>query len=148
MAFLHSCRHLETNFCLSQHASYQVMLTCICHEVRAACGQVQYAAKRGFYLVAAVPGSTTKGSDLPAGPLPSAFLQLEQRGRSHVSCTTHELKALNARLQDALSDCLMLTAQVYLNCLRHPSSAIERASRDNVTEVYLRSASSFWLRCR
>lgn len=82
-----------------------------------ACGhlcQVQYAARRGFYLVAVKPGATVKGSKAPADPLPGLFLELEPKGRSHVTCTTHELQALNARLQDAHNDCLTLTAQVRL----------------------------------
>ena len=74
--------------------------------------QVQYAARRGFYLVAQAPGTTPKGKTEPAGHLPNIFLELEQKGQYNVSCTTHELKALNTRLHDACNDCLTLTAQV------------------------------------
>ena len=52
-----------------------------------------------------------KGSEIPAPDLPSVFLELERKGRTHMSATTHELQALNTRLADALNDCLTLTAQ-------------------------------------
>jgi DNA mismatch repair protein MSH4 len=75
--------------------------------------QLQYAAKRGFYLIA--PRSGTEQRDGLAGPLPDSFIQLEAgRSRATVSCTTHELNALNARLKDATSDCMVLTEQVDL----------------------------------
>ncbi|KAK9800728.1 hypothetical protein WJX73_001198 [Symbiochloris irregularis] len=74
--------------------------------------KVQYAGRRGFYLVAPLPGTTVKGSTEPAPELPAMFLELERKGRTQISCTTHELQALNTRLADALNDCLMLTAQV------------------------------------
>ena len=77
--------------------------------------QVQYAARRGFFLVAVTPGAVIKGSENPAGPLPTVFVELERKGRNYVSCTTHELQALNTRLQDALNDCLTLTVQVGLS---------------------------------
>ena len=41
-----------------------------------------------------------------------SFIILEKRSRNCTSCTTHELVALNMRLQDAATDCLMLTEQV------------------------------------
>jgi hypothetical protein len=41
-----------------------------------------------------------------------SFLILEKRGRSNTCVTTHELNALNSRLRDAASDCIMLTVQV------------------------------------
>lgn len=74
--------------------------------------QLQYAAKRGFYLVAPKPGAQLKGG--AAGPLPRKFVQLEggSRSRNTVACTTAELNALNARLKDATNDCMIITEQV------------------------------------
>lgn len=74
--------------------------------------QLQYAAKRGFYLVAPKPGAKLK-NDRVGEALPGVFIQLEAgRGRATVSCTTHELNALIARLKDATDDCMVLTEQV------------------------------------
>ncbi len=41
-----------------------------------------------------------------------SFLVLEKRKHCTLSCTTHELNALNARLRDAANDCMVLTDQV------------------------------------
>ena len=60
---------------------------------------------------------------MPAAPayLPRVFLVLEKRGRSTLCCTTHELNALNLRLRDAATDCMVLTehvcARVVVVCL-------------------------------
>jgi len=74
--------------------------------------QLQYAAKRGFYISTPKPGTTTKqGVEVP--PLPKDFIQVDGlRSRSTVTCTTHKLNALNARLSNASADCLVLTEQV------------------------------------
>lgn len=74
--------------------------------------QLQYAAKRGFYLVAQRPGAKLKEGTAP--PLPRKFIQLDggTRNRSTVACTTAELNALNARLKDATNDCMIITQQV------------------------------------
>ena len=75
--------------------------------------QLLYAAKRGFYLVAPKPGAQQRGDGGAAGQLPPGFIQVEAgRSRATVSCTTPALNALNARLKDAASDCLILTQQV------------------------------------
>ena len=80
--------------------------------------QMQYTARRGFYLVLPTldepqPSSSTSYSDITAGGLPHGFLKLDAgRARSGIPCTTHELTALNARLRDAADDCLALTEQV------------------------------------
>jgi DNA mismatch repair protein MSH4 len=42
---------------------------------------------------------------------------LEARGARELACTTHELNALNARLKDAANDCMLLTEQVWRNCM-------------------------------
>lgn len=74
--------------------------------------QLQYAAKRGFYLMAQRPGAKTKEGTVP--PLPRKFIQLEggTRNRVTIACTTAELNALNARLKDATNDCMIITQQV------------------------------------
>ncbi|CAL8469479.1 g9020 [Coccomyxa elongata] len=74
--------------------------------------KLQYAAKRGFYLLAPRPGAKMKGG--VAGPLPRKFVQLEggARSRDTVACTTAELNALNARLKDATNDCMIITEQI------------------------------------
>lgn len=73
-----------------------------------------YAAKRGFYLVAPAPGSQPHRGGAAAPQLPRNFILLEAgRGRGGtVSCTTPALNALNARLKEAASDCVLLTDQV------------------------------------
>ncbi len=75
-----------------------------------------YTARRGFYFVLPKPGSELKdgsgGSCGVAGPLPPGFVALEAKGGSSVTCTTHELNALNSRLRDASNDCMLLTGQV------------------------------------
>jgi hypothetical protein len=43
--------------------------------------------------------------------MPPGFIVLT-RSQQGVTCTTSELNALNARLQSASTDCLVLTAQV------------------------------------
>lgn len=74
--------------------------------------QLLYAAKRGFYLVAPKPGAKQQGDGEAAQQLPLGFIQVEAgRSRTTVSCTTPALNALNARLKDAASDCLILTQQ-------------------------------------
>jgi len=73
---------------------------------------VLYAARRGFYFVLPKPGAKQKDGGV-AGPLPRGFVVLEFRGTVSVSCTTHELNALNSRLKDASNDCLLLTEQVF-----------------------------------
>ena len=72
-----------------------------------------YTAKRGFHLVLPAPSSRQGKSSVPAPQLPSSFISIEAgRGRGGaVSCTTPALNALNARLKDAASDCLLLTEQ-------------------------------------
>ncbi|EIE21559.1 hypothetical protein COCSUDRAFT_17595 [Coccomyxa subellipsoidea C-169] len=74
--------------------------------------QLQYAAKRGFYLMAQRPGAKTKEGTVP--PLPRKFVQLEggTRNRVTIACTTAELNALNARLKDATNDCMIITQQI------------------------------------
>lgn len=101
--------------------------------------KVCYSAKRGFYLnittaAGAGGGGGGRGGGrgrggrfgrggagwLPPPPaaqsqadLPRVFLRLESRGcGSSTLATTHELNALNARLKDAASDCMILTQQV------------------------------------
>ena len=76
-------------------------------------GQLQYAAKRGFYFSTPKPGTGAKDKVVP--PLPKDFISVDSlRSRAHVTCTTHKLNALNARLSDAATDCLVLTEQVGL----------------------------------
>jgi hypothetical protein len=89
--------------------------------------QLQYAAKRGFYLVAPRPGAKLKGGT--AGPLPRKFIQLEggTRNRATLACTTAELNALNARLKDATNDCMIITQQV--NCSPSDSRSLIIDSR-------------------
>ena len=79
---------------------------------RLLCLQLQYAARRGFYFSTSKPGTATnEGRKVP--PLPRDFIQVDSlRSRSGITCTTHKLNALNARLQDAATDCLVLTEQV------------------------------------
>ena len=75
------------------------------------CAQLQYAAKRGFYFSTPKPGAGAKEKEVP--PLPKDFIQVDSlRSRTNVTCTTHKLNALNARLSDAATDCLVLTEQV------------------------------------
>ena len=75
--------------------------------------QLQYAAKRGFYLSTPKPKTATKQGGPEVPPLPKDFIQVDaMRSRSTVTCTTHKLNALNSRLSDASSDCLVLTEQV------------------------------------
>ena len=68
-----------------------------------------YAARKGFHMVTPQPGTKKKKGVVP--PLPAAFLPLQAKGRSEAHCTSHELNALNARLKDATSDCMVLTEQ-------------------------------------
>ena len=73
--------------------------------------QLQYAAKRGFYFSTPKPGTGAGQKEVP--PLPRDFIQVDSlRSRTSVTCTTHKLNALNARLSDAATDCLVLTEQV------------------------------------
>ncbi|KAK9808717.1 hypothetical protein WJX72_002463 [[Myrmecia] bisecta] len=73
--------------------------------------KASYSARRGFYLVTAMPGHKTKsGAAVP--PLPRTFIKMESKSKTTISCTTSELNALNARLRDASNDCLVLTQQV------------------------------------
>ena len=89
-------------------ASRQLSSECCCPHV-----QLQYAAKRGFYLSTPKPGTATKQGVPEVPPLPKDFIQVDaMRSRSTVTCTTHKLNALNSRLSDASSDCLVLTEQV------------------------------------
>ncbi len=82
-------------------------------ECSCSCLQLQYAAKRGFYLSMPKPGTPTKQGGPEVPPLPKDFIQVDaMRSRSTVTCTTHKLNALNSRLSDASSDCLVLTEQV------------------------------------
>ena len=74
--------------------------------------QIKYTDRQGFHLSQAAPGTETKQGT--AGDLPPGFLQLQSRGRKEVHYTTHELNALNTRLQSAANDCMMLTLQVRL----------------------------------
>ena len=75
--------------------------------------QLQYAAKRGFYFSTPKPGTGAQEKEVP--PLPKDFIQVGSlRSRASVTCTTHKLNALNARLSDAATDCLVLTEQVSL----------------------------------
>lgn len=79
--------------------------------------QLQYAAKRGFYLSTPKPGTATKQGGPEVPPLPKDFIQVDaMRSRTTVTCTTHKLNALNTRLSHASSDCLLLTEQA---CLLH-----------------------------
>jgi hypothetical protein len=57
-------------------------------------------------------GCDGRHTTLAALALPSrrSFLVLEKRGRGVVNCTTHELNALNARLRDSSSDCMVSVA--------------------------------------
>ena len=73
--------------------------------------QVQYTAKRGFYMVLQRPGTSLEGGST-APDLPAGFLPLQSRGTSSLDCTTQELNTLNVRLAKAASDCLILTEQV------------------------------------
>lgn len=79
---------------------------------------VSYTSKRGFHLTVHQPSKTknTRGEGAQQQQtsleLPRAFIILEKRGRGSVTCTTHELNALNIRLKDAANDCMVLTEQV------------------------------------
>jgi hypothetical protein len=79
--------------------------------------QMLYTAKRGFHLVLPAPGSKQQGKSgggaPPAPQLPGSFILIEAgRGRGGaVSATTPALNALNARLKEAIGDCLLLTEQ-------------------------------------
>lgn len=95
--------------------------------------QVQYSARRGFYLVLQPsddlqPSASSRSSGATAGGLPHGFLKLDVgRARSSgIPCTTHELTALNGRLRSAADDCLVLTEQVALpheQCLQRSLSS-------------------------
>ena len=74
--------------------------------------QIKYTDRQGFHLSQAAPGTETKKGT--AGDLPPRFLQLQSRGRKEVHYTTHELNALNTRLQSAANDCMILTLQARL----------------------------------
>ena len=103
----HACMIMHTHACFHMLSSALAALP-----YRLLCLQLQYAARRGFYFSTSKPGTATKeGPKVP--PLPRDFMQVEGlRSRSSVTCTTHKLNALNARLQDAATDCLVLTEQV------------------------------------
>ena len=84
-----------------------------CAEHICCIAQLQYAAKRGFYFSTPKPGTGAGEKEVP--PLPRDFIQVDSlRSRANVTCTTHKLNALNARLSDAATDCLVLTEQVSL----------------------------------
>ncbi|KAJ9517189.1 hypothetical protein QJQ45_009059 [Haematococcus lacustris] len=69
------------------------------------------------YATPAPPGPPSRP---PAPPLGSrGWLVLEKRGRNSLLAATHELNALNARLQDAAHDCLVLTEQVLDGLVAH-----------------------------
>lgn len=88
----------------------------VCTKHARLCGQLQYAAKRGFYFSTPKPGSMGMGAKEREVPsLPRDFIQVHGlRSRATVTCTTHKLNALNARLSDAATDCLVLTEQVLI----------------------------------
>ena len=71
--------------------------------------QTRYTEKRGFYLI--LKSRPTEDSaaetDMPVG-----FISLHCKSKKETHCTTHELLALNSRLQSASHDCLVLTYQV------------------------------------
>ena len=75
--------------------------------------QIKYTAKRGFYLFIR-PDSNARSE---AQTLPSNFIALQSKGTKKADWTTHELMALNARLQSASQDCLVLTFQVIIDFL-------------------------------
>ena len=79
--------------------------------LRCASVQVQYTAKRGFYMILQRPGTKLEGGST-ASDLPAGFLPLQSRGTSSLDCTTQDLNTLNVRLAKAASDCLVLTEQV------------------------------------
>lgn len=91
---------------------------CVVLDLYCLATQMQYTARRGFYLVLPTldepqPSSSTSHSDITAGGLPHGYLKIDAgRARSGIPCTTHELTALNARLRDAADDCFALTEQV------------------------------------
>lgn len=73
--------------------------------------QIRYTAKRGFYM--GIKADTKRGADQQAAAaVPKQFIPLQCRGKKETNWTTHELMALNARLQSASHDCLILTFQV------------------------------------
>ncbi|KAF5830982.1 muts domain V-domain-containing protein [Dunaliella salina] len=72
--------------------------------------KVKYSNRRGFVLHVPLP-QDAQGNAISL-PFPRSFLPVEKRGRYSRMFTTHELNALNARLQDAAHDCMVLTEKV------------------------------------
>ena len=99
---------------IGSYAKFKCRATACMQLTHAPCfGQLQYAAKRGFYFSTPKPGMGAGEKEVP--PLPRDFIQVDSlRSRTSVTCTTHKLNALNARLSDAATDCLVLTEQVSL----------------------------------
>lgn len=74
--------------------------------------QLSFTARREFFFLAPRPGCKSKDGSINR-ELPREFLHLEQNPKGKtLACTTLELNALNARLNDATKDCLQLTYQV------------------------------------
>lgn len=73
--------------------------------------QSRYTEKRGFYLVlkATSAGNSTVQPEIV---MPEGFISLHCKSKKETHYTTHELLALNSRLQSASHDCLVLTFQV------------------------------------
>ena len=74
--------------------------------------QVQYAARRGFYISLPKPGTKTK-DDAMVEEYPARLIPIHGESKGATGTyTTHELNALNARLKDSRCDCLVLSCQV------------------------------------
>lgn len=71
--------------------------------------QTRYTEKRGFYLIIK---SGPSGDSAVDTAIPEGFIPLHCKSKKETHCTTHELVALNSRLQSASQDCLVLTFQV------------------------------------
>ncbi|KAG1665887.1 hypothetical protein FOA52_005376 [Chlamydomonas sp. UWO 241] len=87
--------------------------------------KASYSAKRGFYLAISPAKAADRDGDGGgryhggrqqdsgrAAALPRDFIVVEKRARGVTWCTTHELNALNNRLQDAATSCLELAEEV------------------------------------
>ena len=73
--------------------------------------QVSYSGRRGFSLSITKPGTKSKNSHKAPNP-PASFISLSSTSKTRSCWTTHELNALNGRLQAASDDCLKLTETV------------------------------------
>ena len=70
--------------------------------------------------------------------IPAGFIQLHCKSKKEAHCTSHELMALNSRLQSASHDCLVLTFQASAANL----SDLILACQSNESNFYLQQLSN------